>query len=309
MGLDAGDKRKTDMEWKSYIVGLVDMLGQGRKLDELGSLWWKLQDSGNLLEDESKRMAELINGTYEEVERFRKLFTDTFDSMKNAIFNYPRMDTLLPGEQAVVKKIANGMCKLRSFSDLVIFYAPFDISDELITRAWISSMLSAYTCVSILEFRTGIFFRGGIEIGAGAELGNGDLYGPVLNKAHRLEKKVADYPRVVIGKKLSDFIQSEGQASDAGVFLNSALARAKDLCKGLVCQDDDGQVIVDYLGEKAVELNTFSDSKACSFVKEGKTKIEDLLNEYKKKGDQKLVERYKRLLAYYQSKMNFWFRK
>ena len=104
-------------------------------------------------------------------------------------------------------------------------------------------MLSAYTCVSILEFRAGTFFRGGIEIGAGIELSDGDLYGPVLNNVHQLEEKVANYPRVVIGKRLDNFIHSEGQPVDIEYFPNSALANARDICKGLVCQDNDGQII------------------------------------------------------------------
>jgi len=294
------------MEWENYIVGLVDISGQSRKLGKLGSLWWKLQDSGNLLEDESKRMTELTDETYEEVERFRKGFTATFDSMKNATLNNPRMDTLSPGEQAVAKKITSDLCKLRSFSDLVMFYAPFDAMNELITCVRIAAMLSACTGVLILRFRVGTFFRGGFEIGAGVELGNGDLYGPVLNEVHRLEKEVAGYPRVVIGKRLSDFIQSKGQTSDAGGFLTSVLARAKDLCNALVCQDDDGQVIIDYLGERAAKLNQFPGSKACSFVRKGMAKIEGELNEHRKKGNSGLTKRYEKLLAYYQSRMKFW---
>ena len=286
------------MEWKNYIVGLVDVSGQGSKLDELGSLWWELQDTGNAAKEKSERMAELTNETYEEVERF--------NSMKKAIIGSPRISTLSPAERAAVTKITNEMCKLRSFSDLVVFFTPFDARDELITRVRISSMLAACTGVLILEFRVGTFFRGGIEIGPGAELGNGDLYGPVLNEAHRLEKEIADYSRIVIGKKLSAFIQSQAQASDGGEYLNAVLARANDFCKKMICRDDDGQIIVDYLGEEAVKLNQFSGSKGCSFVKEGITKVEDSLNKYKKNDDQKLAKRHERLLAYYQSRMKFW---
>ena len=293
------------MEWKYYIVGLVDIMGQRSKLNELGSLWWKLQDSGGLLDDESKKMTELTKGTYEEVEHFRELFTYTFDSMKKSISNHQSMGTRSPIEREEITKIATGMCKLRSFSDSIVFYVPFDVKDELLTLAWISSMLAA-SCLSILEFSNGTFFRGGIEIEAGTELGNGDIYGPVLNEVHRLEKDVANYPRIVIGKRLSDFIQSEGQTSYAGSFLNSVLANAKDLCNGLVCKDNDGQIIVDYLGEKAVELNQSQYSMACRFAKEGMARVEGELNEHKKKGDPKLIKYHERLLAYYQSRIKYW---
>ena len=66
------------MEWKKYIVGLVDLLGQSRKLEEFGSLWWNLHDSGNLSENESRKMTELKKKTCVEVEHFRKKFPDFF---------------------------------------------------------------------------------------------------------------------------------------------------------------------------------------------------------------------------------------
>jgi hypothetical protein len=294
------------MVWKNYIIGLFDMLGQGRKLSELGSLCWKLHDRGNLLEDDSKKMKELTSGTYEEVEYFRQLFTGNFNSMKNHLLQHPRIDALLPSEQEIVTKIANDICKLRSFSDLVIFYTPFDVKHELITRVRISAMLSACTCVLILETKAGTFFRGGIEIGAGTELSNGDIYGPVLNEAHRLEKDVADYPRIVIGNKLKDFIQSETQAPDAGEFLNAVFVRVHDLCKKLICLDDDGKMIVDYLGKTASELSQFQGSKACDFVKKGLTKLENELNVAKKEGNRKRIKRYEKLQAYYHCRMKFW---
>jgi hypothetical protein len=251
-------------------------------------------------------MEELTNGTYEEVECFRQLFTDGFNSMKKHLLQHPRIDTLLPSEREVVTRIANDRCKLRSFSDLVMFYTPFDAKHELIARVRISAMLNACTCVLILESKAGTFFRGGIEIGTGTELSNGDIYGPVLNEAHRLEKDVAGYPRIVIGKKLRDFIQSTAQSPDAGEFLNALFVRVNNLCKKLVCLDDDGKMIVDYLGKAASELSQFQGSKACDFVKKGAARVENELNVARKEGNGKLIKRYEKLQAYYQSRMKFW---
>ena len=294
------------MEWKNYIVGLVDILGQSRKLDELGSLWWELQAIGNVTKEKSKKLTELTSETYEEVEYFREPFTKNFNNMKDCTLKNPRMTTLSPAERAEVTKIANDICTLRSFSDLVVFYAPFDTKDELLTRARIAFILCACVCVLILKSRTGTFLRGGIEIGAGAELSNGDLYGPVLNEAHRLEKVIADYPRIVIGRKLSTFIHCQAQTLDAGEYLNGVLGRVDGFCKNIICRDDDGEVIVDYLSKEAFKLNQFPGSKGCSFVQQGITRIEDSLKEHKEKGNQKLAKRYEKLLAYYQSRTKFW---
>jgi len=308
-GLDAGYKQKKYMEWKNYIVCLVDILGQSRKLDELGSIWWETKDSGDVAEKKSKRIAELTKETYGEVKYFRKLFSDSFNVLKTFILKDPKMDTLSPVERAVVTEMATDICTIRSFSDMIVFYAPLNFADDLLTRFRIAAMLYACVCVLIVEFKSGTFFRGGIEIGAGTELGNGDIYGPVLGEAHRLEEKVAVYPRIVIGKRLNESIQNEGQESDKGEFLNSVLARVKkDLFKD-ICRDDDGQIIVDYLGEGAAELNQSNQSqysRACSFVQEGMAKVKDKINEHRKNGEKDLVERYERLLAYYQSRMKYW---
>jgi len=240
------------MKWEKYIFGLVDLLGQSRKLDELGSLWWEIQGSGMVVEKEkSERIRELTDDTYEEVEYFRERFTHVFDTLKQFVLENARNKSLSPDEQAVVTRMAEDMCKLRSFSDMIVFYAPLDSAGELLARFGLAAMLCACVGVLTVEFKAGTFFRGGIEVGAGRELGNGDIYGPVLNEAYRLEKEVAVYPRIVIGKKLSEFIERTGQPSDAGEFLNSVLVRVNEICKNLICRDDDGKVILDYLGEKS----------------------------------------------------------
>lgn len=294
------------MEWKNYIVGLVDVLKQSRKLDEIGSLWWELQATGTVTKEKSKKLAKLTSETSEQVEYFRELFTDSFNFLKQDVIGTTRNKKLSPVEQALVTQMANDIGSLRFFSDMVVFYKPFGAENELLTRFRIAGMLSACMGILTVEFKSGTFFRGGIEIGAGTELDNGDIYGPVLNEAYKLEKKIAEYPRVVVGKKVSDLIQTEVQTSAPGEYLNEVLARVNDFCKKMICQDDDGQIIVDYLGERAVELNGSRKSKVRDFMKRTKAKIKDELKTCEKKEDQKWIKRYERLLTYYQSRARLW---
>jgi hypothetical protein len=167
-------------------------------------------------------------------------------------------------------------------------------------------MLCGCTFALIVEFKQGVFFRGGIEVEIATKLTNGDIYGPALSEVHRLEKEVAQYPRVVIGNRLSQFIHGGVQRSDSGEFLNSVLLRVNDLCKGFVCSDDDGKMIVDYLGKTASDLSQFQGSKACDFVKRGMSRIKNELDVARKEGDGELVKRYEKLLAYYQSRTKYW---
>jgi hypothetical protein len=44
--------------------------------------------------------------------------------------------------------------------------------------------------------------RGGIEIGLGAELDDREIFGSGISEAYRLESKIADWPRILIGKQL-----------------------------------------------------------------------------------------------------------
>lgn len=295
------------MRWERYIVGLVDLLGQSRKLDELSLLWWEKHGSDSPVEkDKSKRIAELTKATYEEVEYFSELSSKIFRMLTKRVLEEADKNTLTPVEKAAVTKMATETCTLRWFSDMIVFYAPFDSADELLTRFRIAGMLIACIILLPLEFKEGTFFRGGIEIEIAAELSNGEIYGPALVKAHRLEKGVAQHPRVVIGKRLSKFIQYEGQPTDLGESLNSVLASVKGYCKGFVCLDDDDEMIVDYLGKKASELSRFPGNNACDFVKRGMIKVENELSAARQKGDEKLVERYEKLQAYYQSRAKYW---
>jgi hypothetical protein len=167
-------------------------------------------------------------------------------------------------------------------------------------------MLTACLSVLLLEFKAGTFFRGGIELEIASELGNGDIYGPALSEAHRLENEVAQYPRVVIGKRLSEFIHRKVHGSNSGTFRDLLLTRVNALCKGLVCPDDDGTMIVDYLGKTASDLSRFEGSTGSDFVRRGMSRIEEELDVAKKDGNEKLVERYEKLQAYYQGRMKFW---
>jgi len=273
-------------------------------LDELGSLWWELQDAGDATEKESKRMKELTKETYGKVEDFRNIFSKSFNIFPELFFNHPKLATLSPTEQAEVKKIAK--CTLRFFSDLAVFYTPLDAKNELSACFNIAAMLYACTGAAITKFKAGNFFRGGIEIGAGAELGNGDLYGPVLSEAHRLEREVADYPRIVIGKKLSNLIQIKKRAANSGNYLESVLAQIDDFCKKIIYQDEDGEFMIDYLGKGIADLSRSSYNLTSDAVKNGIVKIETEKNMHEKNGDQKLAKRHEKLLAYYKSRMKFW---
>lgn len=146
--------------------------------------------------------------------------------------------------------------------------------------------------------------RGGIDVGVGGEMFEGELYGPALYEAYRLESQVAQYPRIVIGKNLIDYLVglTRLEGSDVTSTYTKTIASK---CLSFLVQDIDGQPIVDYLGERlmeAVEYQPVEDgtiSKAYEFVKREATKWRD-------RRDTTLSFRYNLLGNYFTSRLTLW---
>src|SRR5207249_12066685 len=77
----------------------------------------------------------------------------------------------------------------------------------------------------------------------------GEIYGTALERAYLLECNVAQYPRIVIGEELWNYLncvlREFGNRSDG---LARAITAIAEKCIGLIAKDTDGQSILDYLG-------------------------------------------------------------
>src|SRR5438045_4043107 len=51
--------------------------------------------------------------------------------------------------------------------------------------------------------------RVGLDVGTGVEVERGQLYGPAVVKAYELESRAAEYPRVIVGDTLADYLQAQ----------------------------------------------------------------------------------------------------
>lgn len=154
-----------------------------------------------------------------------------------------------------------------------------------------------------IPIRGGIDFEGGILI---APNGN-EIYGPVLNRAYSLESNDAEYPRVLIGKGLIDFLNhaSTVQLQDGNIqrYCHSMSER----CKGWIVTDEDQKPMVHFLGPSNREL--------MASIPEGPNYYQDILEpvrlfiiECKEKFryHKKLSERYGRLGAYFDKYVGEW---
>lgn len=134
--------------------------------------------------------------------------------------------------------------------------------------------------------------RGSIEVGMGTKLRDNTIYGPVACRAYHLESDVAQYPRIVIGDELVNFLH--GQLSNPDKYAKSMA----ELCMQRIKQDYDGVLIHDYAGvkprEELVRIGyTLEDfyGPAIEFARTEHLKFQRMR-------DQKLADRYYKLYRY-----------
>jgi hypothetical protein len=128
------------------------------------------------------------------------------------------------------------------------------------------------------------------------ELPVSGLYGPVISNAYELESKVAQYPRIVVGQRVVDFLEARLADTSDDPFTRANHVWA-GLCRGMLFKDVDGCWIVHYLGE-AFQFSVthtnhrFYHDKARAFVV-------DQLDTHRKAKNDKLASRYGQLLNYF----------
>jgi len=139
--------------------------------------------------------------------------------------------------------------------------------------------------------------RGSVDISWGVELHPGELYGAAVANAYEFESEIAQYPRIIIGERVINYLEAYLQNPDSDIFseFNRGLA---ERCLGMIAIDFDGNYILDYLGQgfkksitKARHEKLFE--LALQFVNEQ-------LEYWREKKNTKLSMRYNHLFAYFQ---------
>lgn len=138
--------------------------------------------------------------------------------------------------------------------------------------------------------------RGAIEIAWAIELHPGELYGAALARAYELESEVAEYPRIVIGRKMVRFLdlQLKNPNQDPYAEVDRSLA---GLCRDMVVQDADGHWLLHYLGP--VFRDAISQESHIELYGKARAFVIEQLREHQQKQNTKLAFRYRHLLQYF----------
>ena len=194
--------------------------------------------------------------------------------------------------------------KHQRLSDGFVVFSSLARRDRFCPVVGVGSMLLACASLMLMSLAKGKPIHGGIDVGVGMKLYPGELYGPAVAKAYKLESSVAQYPRIVVGNSLRDYLVQGAQKAEEGI-VDSFWKKSAESSLSFLGEDTDGHLIVDYLGEgvKAVFRDTI-DEEILGRVEEFVWKQRETDRKAK---NPKLVTRYLLLTEYLSSRSLLWF--
>ena len=289
---------KANINYHYYLLAFIDVLGQKEAFKNL---------ENQSLTDNHPKLIEAHKQTAFFVETLRTGFKDFFDAYtveKEPLVKVPseKMDQF--------KAMLKSNLKHQRFSDCIQAYVCLH-TDKYHSNAinGVFGALLACGGMLLLSLATKKAFRAGIEVGLGTELDNGEIYGPVLYKAYELESKVAEYPRIVVGRELINYLTSLANAHEQ---LPEQTKEDVELCKlmatnclKMIVRDLDGVPILDYLGTEFLQSINENPERAKELEGVFNLAFQFVESEYSKRkqaGNKKLALRYYLLLNYFKAK-------
>lgn len=277
-----------------HVVALVDFLGQSSELAK-----W---DFVPTTVAETATWVPAVRNTMGRVLTWREEFDKGFAQYQKSVDAYEQdFSTAAPPEKL---KQFNEFRQMelhhQHFSDTLIFYSPLQNEHGYWQVSNVVGFLAVCGTLFLGSLTTDTPLRGAIEVGMLSRFSTGDPYGPGLAKAHYLESKVADYPRIVVGPALLSYLEwlQNHPDHDAPAQANRIVAAQ---CRDHITRDADGQCIVDYLNDTfanaAGNPTGWHEIQAQAYVF-----VQAELARFRREGNDKLARRYEQLDAYFRSR-------
>jgi len=284
------------VRWAEYVVGCLDILGQSGEMRVLSVL------PSNRAEADGFRLA--AHKSYDAVRMIQKWLQRSPDQGRDPAKAHPYYGGLSDVQRREVAKLGGKELKHHFFGDTFLIYGRMLNDEEEPAIANVLALLSKVALVMFGCLSGKIPLRGGIEVGVGAEMEGRGIYGPALIDPHRLEAEVAQYPRIVIGPRLTSRLSALAQSAESGQDLHDINRAFVEGCLPYIGRDVDGWSIVDYLGEgvsRVVEGDPVTENgrKLMDFV-------EGECERFGREKNTKLAFRYRLLRDYCSRRLSEW---
>jgi hypothetical protein len=291
--------RKNDnnkLEIGYHVVAFIDVMGQQEHLRQLTTV-----PTTNDC-DEYANLIKSLKNTYGAVHTMRNTFNKYFDEFQKRPISLKEIPI---EKRQLAKELISNPIRSHQFSDFVVaFLSLRNDRGAKLPISGVYGMLGATAATSLVSLALGHPIRGGIDIGVGIELKHDEIYGASLARAYALESHIANYPRVVIGEELHEYlIQASNQPNiDAVSFMSAKLASR---CLKMLSIDDDGYPFVDFIGQYVREEICGSEvgselvKKAFDFVVKSST-------DFRSQKNSKIAFKYTLLRNYMEPRLKLW---
>ena len=293
---------KKDHNYGYYLVAFIDILGQKEAFQGINSV----PAEGE--EDLKEKLSEAHEQTVHFVEVFRESFNNLFNDISKETESKIKVPVTFKKQFDEMRKVT---LKHTRFSDCILAFVPLQTDKYHINAVnGVHAVITSCGAMSLLSLSGEKAIRAGIEVGIGTELENGEVYGPALFKAYNLESKIAQYPRIVIGPELINYLinlsKKNPQMPNQDPKDIELCKITADKCLKMIMKDFDGYNIVDYLGDELKKIYShpsvsYKISYEEIFEKASKF-VEEEYQKRKKMKDSKLALRYYLLFNYFKIK-------
>jgi len=272
----------------NYCVSFIDLLGQRLEYQNEGLL--PKFDS-----DEEK--ANFINKLKNTIGRINDLQRASNTFLKAALgYRSPERELLPPDQQRLYDETKEVYFKQQRWSDGLFYFAPLMEGKAKCPIGGVYTMLVSTGSLCFLGLAKKMPLRGSIDIAWATEFHEGELYGAAVAKAYELENYVAQYPRIVVGPRVIDYLTDNMNNSVPDIYgqYNRAVAKT---CYDMLSLDSDGYHFVHYLGDvfhKIVtrDLHQQLYQESMNFILEQRKK-------WGQERNTKLAFRYNHLMSYF----------
>ena len=267
--------RETDvgMRFGDYIIGYFDVLGQSNRLLELPR------------NPEREDVMRHLRQTAGVILGIRECFEQYFTAEAELAVSLPSDERKLLEDTRLVRW---------AFADTYIIAVALESDDQVSAVIFrIYRTMCAASLMWLVSLSTRHPVRGGIEIGLAADIGPAEVYGPALVEAHRLESRVAEYPRIMVGPRCVRFLQNV--VSDMPLTGAGKLART---CLRLLREISDEHAMLDGLGAEFLSRVQNVEQIRETF-RRAHQYVDARLRQARAERDAKLTPRYQALHRYF----------
>jgi len=284
-----------DFIFQNYLIVFLDHLGQRDRLRKIKNLPTN--------EKEREEFLELIRNSVGRVLNTRNYFKNFFEAYLITTSNYSPKFTSQDFNEILA---ASSKCNLHFYglSDSIIIAVPLMNDDENCTAInSIHAALVATCSIGLVSLSLKNPIRAGIDIGIATQIDDKEIYGPALERAYHLESNLAEYPRLLVGNELMnylDWVANQTTNTTTGLVAKEMVP----LCRDLIISDTDGRLMLDFLGSKIKEMSGGNINNNIAI--DAYNYVKSQFNEYREQENDKMSSRYYRLLRYFLSRKNLW---